>query len=75
MYNFSMEFIAVEKVQKIIDHVYKTDDLKLIASYINELKHELKRDELFVLEIFSQLSDESVYNLSLIHISEPTRRM
>tara|TARA_B100000282_G_C31393986_1_gene336963 strand:- start:24 stop:551 length:528 start_codon:yes stop_codon:yes gene_type:complete len=57
-----MEFIAVDKVQKIIDHVYKTDDLKLIASYINELKHELKRDELFVLEIFSQLSDESVYN-------------
>ena len=57
-----MEFIAVEKVKEIIGHAYKTDDLKLIASYINDLKHELKRDELFVSEIFDQLSEESNYH-------------
>lgn len=57
-----MEFIAVEKVKKIIDQVYKTDDLNLITSYIDDLKHELKRDELFVSEIFDQLSEESNYH-------------
>ena len=57
-----MEFIAVEIVKKIIDQVYKTDDLNLITSYIDDLKHELKRDELLVSEIFDQLSEESNYH-------------
>ena len=57
-----MEFIAVEKVKKIIDQVYKTDDLNLITSYIDDMKNELKRDELFVSEIFDQLSEESNYH-------------
>ena len=51
MYNFWMELIAVNKVKEIIDLIYKTDDLNLITSYINDLKHELKRDEIFVLKI------------------------
>ena len=57
-----MELVAVKKVKEIIEQVYKTDDLNLIASYINDLKHELKRDELFVSEIFDQLSEESNYH-------------
>ena len=57
-----MELIAVKKVKEIIDQVYKTDDLNLITSYIDDLKHELKRDELFVSEIFDQLSEESNYH-------------
>ena len=57
-----MELIAVKKVKEIIDRVYKTDDLNLIISYINDLRYELKRDELFVSEIFDQLSEESNYH-------------
>ena len=57
-----MELIAVKKVKEIIDRVYKTDDLNLITSYINDLKYELKRDELFVSEIFNQSSEESNYH-------------
>lgn len=54
-----MKFIAVEKVKEIIDCIYKTDELNLITSFIKDLKHELKRDELFVSENFDQLSEES----------------
>ena len=57
-----MELIAVKKVKEIIDLIYKTDDLNLITSYVNDLKHELKRDEIFVSEIFDQLSEESNYH-------------
>ena len=39
-----MELFAVEKVKEIIGRVYETDDLDLIASHINDLKYELKRD-------------------------------
>ena len=53
-----MKFIAVEKVKEIIDCIYKTDELNLITSFIKDLKHELKRDELFVSENFDQLSEE-----------------
>ena len=56
-----MELFAVEKVKEIIGHVYETDDLDLIASHINDLKYELKRDELFVSEIFNLLDEESYY--------------
>lgn len=57
-----MEFIAVEKLKKVINHVYETDDLDLITTYIKDLKHELKRDERFVLEIFNQLTEESLFH-------------
>ena len=56
-----MELFAVEKVKEIIGRVYETDDLDLIASHINDLKYELKRDELFVSEIFNLLDEESYY--------------
>ena len=67
-----MKFIAVEKVKEIIDSIYKTDELNLITSFIKNLKHELKRDELFVSENFDQLSEESnfFYQEALDYITQ-----
>ena len=50
-----MGLFAVEKVKELIGRIYETDDLDLIISHINDLKYELKRDELFVSEIFNLL--------------------
>ena len=56
-----MQLIAFEKVKELIGHVHKTNDLYKIESYIKGLQHELKRDELFVSEIFNLLDEESYY--------------
>ena len=53
-----MQQIAFEKVEQLISHIYKSDDVDEIDSYIQGLQHELKRDELFVSEVFNSL-DES----------------
>ena len=50
-----MENIAFEKVEELISHIYKSDDVYEIDSYIQGLQHELKRDELFVSEVFNSL--------------------
>ena len=55
-----MQLIAFEKVKELIGHVHKTNDLYKIESYIKGLQHELKRDELFVSEIFNLLNEESI---------------
>ena len=55
-----MQLIAFEKVKELIGHVHKTNDLYEIESYIKGLQHELKRDELFVSEIFNLLNEESI---------------
>ena len=51
-----MEIFAFKKVKELISRVYKTDDLNEIASYIKDLQHEIKRDEIFVSEIFNLLT-------------------
>jgi len=55
-----MELIAFEKAKELISRVYKTDDLNEIASYIKDLQHEIKRDEIFVSEISNLLNEESI---------------
>tara|TARA_Y100000992_G_scaffold213243_1_gene146866 strand:- start:212 stop:736 length:525 start_codon:yes stop_codon:yes gene_type:complete len=55
-----MQLIAFEKVKELIGHVHKTNDLYEIESYIKGLQHELKRDELFVSEIFNLLNEKSI---------------
>ena len=54
-----MGLFAVEKVKELIGRIYETDDLDLIISHINDLKYELKRDELFVSEIFNLLNEDA----------------
>ena len=55
-----MENIAFEKVEELISHIYKSDDIYEIDSYIQGLQHELKRDELFVSEIFNSLDGKYI---------------
>ena len=55
-----MEIFAFKKVKELISRVYKTDDLNEIASYIKDLQHEIKRDEIFVSEISNLLNEESI---------------
>ena len=55
-----MQLIAFEKVKELIGHVHETNDLYEIESYIKGLQHELKRDELFVSEIFNLLNEKSI---------------
>ena len=55
-----MQLIAFEKVKELIGHVHKTNDLYKIESYIKGLQHELKRDELFVSEIFNSLDGKYI---------------
>ena len=52
-----MQLIAFEKVKELIGHVHETNDLYEIESYIKGLQHELKRDELFVSEVFNSLDE------------------
>ena len=55
-----MEHIAFEKVEELISHIYKADDVYEIDSYIQALQHELKRNELFVSKIFNSLDEKSI---------------
>ena len=55
-----MEIFSFEKVKELISRVNETDDLNEIASYIKDLQHEIKRDEIFVSEIFNLLNEESI---------------
>ena len=52
-----MQQIAFEKVEQLISHIYKSDYVDEIDSYIQGLQHELKRDELFVSEVFNSLDE------------------
>ena len=55
-----MQQIAFEKVEQLISHIYKSDDVDEIDSYIQGLQHELKRDELFVSEVFNSLDEKYI---------------
>ena len=55
-----MQQIAFEKVEQLISHIYKSDYIDEIDSYIQGLQHELKRDELFVSEIFNSLDGKYI---------------
>tara|TARA_B100000965_G_scaffold147292_1_gene122744 strand:- start:414 stop:968 length:555 start_codon:yes stop_codon:yes gene_type:complete len=52
-----MQQIEFEKVEQFISHIYKSDYVDEIDSYIQGLQHELKRDELFVSEVFNSLDE------------------